>query len=242
MKQTFKIQKVLAECGLGSRRTIEKWIEAGRVKVNGEVAAIGTRITQNAKITFDNQPVNLYQSRAIKTRVLAYHKPVGEVCSQKDTEGRRTAYEALPPLKQGRWIMVGRLDINTSGLLLFTNDGALANRLMHPSSEVERCYAVRVLGQVTPDMIKKLKSGVELEDGLAQFKKIKFVGGDGANQWYEVVLTEGRNREVRRMWEAQGVRVSRLIRVAYGPIRLARYLRPKQWRELSDSELRRLQA
>jgi 23S rRNA pseudouridine2605 synthase len=169
-----------------------------------------------------------------------YNKPAGEVCTQSDPEGRPTVFQRLPPIRAGRWIMVGRLDINTDGLLLFTTDGELANRLMHPSSEVEREYACRVLGEVTPEMLLSLQEGVELEDGKASFLRIVDAGGEGANHWYHVVLAEGRNREVRRLWESQGVKVSRLIRVRYGHIELPRYLRTGHHKELDVRDLRKL--
>jgi 23S rRNA pseudouridine2605 synthase len=172
--------------------------------------------------------------------VLLYHKPVGEICTRHDPEGRANVFANLPKLKTARWIAVGRLDINTSGLLLFTTDGVLANKLMHPSAEIEREYAVRVLGEVTDDMLKAMKSGVELEDGMAHFDSIVDAGGTGANRWYHVMLREGRKREVRRLWESQGVRVSRLQRIRFGDLTLSRSLRPGKWRDLEAEELKNL--
>ncbi len=172
--------------------------------------------------------------------MLAYHKPVGEVCTRSDPEGRPTVFNNIPRLKQGRWLSVGRLDINTSGLLLLTNDGDLANRLMHPSSEIEREYAVRVLGKVDREMVDRLKAGVQLEDGMAAFDDIIDAGGEGANHWYHVVLREGRNREVRRLWESQGLAVSRLTRIRYGNIMLSRRIKKGKWQELSLAEVNSL--
>lgn len=235
-----KLQKVLARVGYGSRREIEGWIADGRVRVNDRVARLGDRVAPTDRIRVDGHPVHA-EAAQVRRRVLAYHKPVGEVTTRSDPEGRPTVFGALPRLRSGRWLPVGRLDINTAGLLLFTTDGELANRLMHPSGEVEREYAVRVLGAVDPEILRQLKQGVELEDGLARFEAIVDAGGSGANHWYHVVLKEGRKREVRRLWASQGVTVSRLLRVRYGPIRLERSLRPGKVRELSPDELAALE-
>ena len=234
-----RLQKFLARMGLGSRRQIEDWIRQGRITVNGVPAQLGASVNGAEKIGIDGK---LIQVRAFgqQRRVLAYYKPVGEIASRHDPEGRTTIFEHLPPLRDGRWIMVGRLDLNTQGLLLVTNDGELANRLMHPSSQVEREYAVRVLGEVTPDMLKRLREGVPLEDGLARFDEIREAGGEGANHWYHVVLKEGRNREVRRLWESQGVAVSRLTRVRFGPVTLRRGLYPRHWDELDEEQMAEL--
>ena len=234
-----RLQKFLARMGLGSRRQIEDWIRQGRITVNGVPAQLGVSVNGAEKIGIDGK---LIQVRAFgqQRRVLAYYKPVGEIASRHDPEGRTTIFEHLPPLRDGRWIVVGRLDLNTQGLLLITNDGELANRLMHPSSQVEREYAVRVLGEVTPDMLKRLREGVPLEDGLARFDEIREAGGDGANHWYHVVLKEGRNREVRRLWESQGVAVSRLTRVRFGPVTLRRGLHPGHWDELDEERMTEL--
>lgn len=236
---TERLQKFLARMGLGSRRQIEDWIRQGRITVNGVPAQLGASVNGAEKIGIDGK---LIQVRAFgqQRRVLAYYKPVGEIASRHDPEGRTTIFEHLPPLRDGRWIVVGRLDLNTQGLLLITNDGELANRLMHPSSQVEREYAVRVLGEVTPDMLKRLREGVPLEDGLARFDEIREAGGDGANHWYHVVLKEGRNREVRRLWESQGVAVSRLTRVRFGPVTLRRGLHPGHWDELDEERMTEL--
>lgn len=219
-----KLQKVLARSGVGSRREMEEYISAGRVTVDGKVAQLGDRIHANQQVRVDGHPVKIAAEAEQVCRVIAYHKPEGEICSRTDPEGRPTVFDRLPKIKDSRWIAIGRLDINTSGLLLFTTDGELANRLMHPKFEVEREYAVRVFGDVNDAMIQKLRTGVELEDGKANFKKVKSMGGEGINRWFHVVLTEGRNREVRRMWESQGAVVSRLIRIRYGDLLLPKHL------------------
>lgn len=229
-----RLQKFLAQAGIGSRRQIEEWIRAGRITVNGVLAQLGDQASDFDNIRLDGR---LLRTHAVKRRVLAYNKPLGEVVSRDDPEGRPTLYEQLPSLARGRWVSVGRLDVNTLGLLLVTTDGELANRLMHPSWEIEREYAVRVLGEVTPSVLKQLKAGVELDDGLATFNTIVDAGGSGANHWYHVTLKEGRNREVKRLWESQGVTVSRLIRIRYGPISLRRGLRPGRWDELNETQI-----
>jgi 23S rRNA pseudouridine2605 synthase len=230
-----KLQKVLARAGLGSRREIEQWIAAGRVSVNNTIAKVGDRVSLDAKIKLDGKPINI----TIQTvpRILLYYKPEGEICSRHDPEGRPTVYDHLPKLIQGRWISIGRLDINSSGLLLFTNDGELANRLMHPSFNVEREYAARVYGQIDDEILKRLTRGVNLEDGKARFEKIMDAGGEGKNRWFHVVVKEGRNRLVRRLWESQGVTVSRLIRIRYSNVSLPRPLRPGRYVELEKSEI-----
>ncbi len=230
-----RIQKILARSGLASRRQVEAWIREGRISVNGVTAELGMQIGPDDKVSVDGRPVPLalaHASDAARRRIIAYHKPIGEVTTRADPEGRPTVFDRLPVLKTGRWVVVGRLDVNTAGLLLFTTDGELAHRLMHPSSEMEREYAVRVLGEVSPAALTALKSGVELEDGLARFEDIRDGGGTGANHWYHVVLKEGRNREVRRLWESQGITVSRLVRVRFGPVRLHRSLAPGKWEDL----------
>ena len=221
-----KLQKVLARAGHGSRREIETMISAGRVSVDGKLATLGDRVepSKALKIRIDGHLVSVAESTEEVCRVLAYYKPEGVLCTRNDPEGRPTVFDRLPKLRGARWIAVGRLDVNTCGLLLFTTDGELANRLMHPSREVEREYAVRVFGQVDDDKLKQLSRGVQLEDGPAAFKTLKFSGGEGINQWYSVTLTEGRNREVRRLWESVGVQVSRLIRTRYGDIDLPKGL------------------
>ena len=215
-----KLQKVLARAGQGSRREIEAMIAENRVSVDGKIATLGDRIDvrSDVKVRIDGRIINLQQARKETCRVLMYYKPEGELCTRSDPEGRATVFDRLPRLNGSRWIAVGRLDINTSGLLLFTTDGELANRLMHPSREVEREYSVRVFGQVDEAMLARLRKGIQLEDGPAHFNDIKFNGGIGMNQWYDVTLMEGRNREVRRLWESQGIQVSRLILIRYGNI------------------------
>ncbi len=234
-----RLQKFLARMGLGSRRQIEDWIRQGRITVNGAVAQLGNQVNGAEKIQIDGR---LIQVRPFgqRRRVLAYYKPVGEMTSRHDPEGRPTVFEHLPSLRDSRWIAVGRLDLNTQGLLLLTNDGELANRLMHPSSQIEREYAVRVLGEVPPAMLKRLREGVTLEDGVARFDEIREAGGEGANHWYHVILREGRHREVRRLWESQGVTVSRLTRVRYGPVTLRRGLHPGHWDELDEAQITEL--
>lgn len=229
-----KLQKVLARAGQGSRREIEAIIAANRVSVDGKIATLGDRVDVNSgvKIRIDGNPINLGHAQKDICRVLMYYKPEGELCTRHDPKGRATVFDRLPRLTGSRWIAVGRLDINTSGLLLFTTDGELANRLMHPSHEVEREYSVRVFGKVDDAMLGRLRKGVQLEDGPANFKTIKPVGGQGLNQWYDVTLMEGRNREVRRLWESQSIQVSRLIRIRYGNIKLMKSLPRGGWEEM----------
>ena len=240
--ETERIQKALSRMGLGSRREIEKWVDEGLIRVNGNIATPGQAVTAGDKVSYKNKKLEIKPIEMLRTRVLAYHKPEGEVTTRKDEEGRKTVFESLPRLQSARWISVGRLDINTTGLLLFTNDGELANRLMHPSHEVEREYAVRILGEVSNDVLKELTTGVLLEDGKAHFDKIIDAGGQGANHWYHVILKEGRTREVRRLWEHFGFKVSRLIRVRYGEIELSRSIRQGNFKELSDTDVTRLAA
>jgi 23S rRNA pseudouridine2605 synthase len=230
-----RIQKLLAQAGLGSRRQIEDWIRQGRLTVDGVIAKLGEQITGDEALQLDGQPLRLQREQ--RRRVLAYYKPVGEVTTRHDPEGRPTVFERLPRLHGGRWIAVGRLDLNTQGLLLLTNDGELANRLMHPAAGIEREYAVRILGEATPAMLAQLQEGVVLEDGPARFDEVWDGGGSGVNHWYHVILREGRNREVRRLWESQGLTVSRLLRVRYGPIPLRRGLHPGKWDELDDAQV-----
>lgn len=233
LAQGDRLQKVLASAGLGSRRKIEQWIRAGQVQVNGRLARLGTRVVSADRVSVKGRPVRLPRLGPSERRVIVYHKPAGEVVARGDTRGRKTVFERLPTLSVGRWIAVGRLDVATSGLLLFTTDGDLAHRLMHPAMAIERVYSVRVHGAVTAQMLERLSDGVELEDGPARFERIEDAGGTGANHWYWVSLREGRQREVRRLWESQHLRVSRLIRIRFGPVRLPPWLRPGQSRPLA---------
>ncbi|NMG27846.1 pseudouridine synthase [Aromatoleum evansii] len=234
-----RLQKVLARLGIGSRREIEEWVVAGRITVNGEPAELGQKIGPGDRVKLNGKLLSVrFSARA--PRVLIYHKPEGEIVSREDPEGRPTVFERLPLLRKGRWIAVGRLDFNTSGLLLFTNDGALANQLMHPRYELEREYAVRLLGELTDEQIESLKTGIQLEDGLARFTNLTDQGGEGANHWYKVTLSEGRNREVRRMFEAVGLTVSRLMRVRYGPVTLSSRLKRGMWMEMPEEEVCKL--
>ena len=232
-----KLQKVLARVGLGSRRYMEEVIAAGRVSVNGQVAQVGERIEPGDELRIDGRKVQFQIEDEIRRRVLIYYKPEGEICSRNDPENRPTVFEQLPQIQGDRWVMVGRLDINSTGLLLFTNDGELANRLMHPSNEIEREYAVRVMGEVTPQLKNNMLKGVTLDDGPAKFESFTEIGGDGINRWYQVVVKEGRNREVRRIFESQGLKVSRLLRTRYGTVILPRELRTGRWMELDKQDI-----
>jgi 23S rRNA pseudouridine2605 synthase len=238
---TEKLQKILARAGYGSRRELERWIAAGRVRVNGERATLGMRVGPRDVIQVDGKRLERRAFERQTVRVLRYHKRAGELCSRRREADRATVFDSLPALKRGRWIAVGRLDLNSSGLMLFTNDGGLAHRLMHPSGELVREYAVRVHGAVSQESIRRLRRGVRLEDGRASFETIVDKGGQGANHWYHVTLREGRNREVRRLWASQGVQVSRLTRVRYGPITLPRSLPRGKWDELSKRQVAKLE-
>lgn len=232
-----RLQKILSQAGLGSRREMERWIESGWVQVNGLPVKLGDSATGNDKITVKGKLINNPLKIKQNTRVLLYHKPVGEISSRNDPKFEKTVFDNLPHLKNGRWVQVGRLDLNTSGLLIFTTNGELANQLMHPKYGLEREYAVRVRGEVTLEMMHTLQNGVELEDGPAKFTRLISRGGDGANTWYHVTLNEGRNREVRRLWESQGLEVSRLIRIRYGMIGMPRFLARGQTYELTPKEV-----
>ena len=240
MAPTEKLQKVLARAGFGSRRELELWIAEGRVTVNGKVAGLGDRAAVTDRICLDGKRLSMERLAGPAVRVLLYNKPVGEICTRSDPEGRPTVFDHLPPLEKGRWIAVGRLDLNTSGLLLLVSDGELANRLMHPSAQIDREYLVRVMGAVDQDMLMRLREGVQLDDGLARFTDIAPMRGDevdSINRWYCCTLMEGRDREVRRLWESQGVRVSRLKRVRFGPAMLNTKLPEGRWQELKPNEL-----
>jgi len=231
-----RIQKLLALAGVASRREVERWIGEGRVSVNGVTAKLGDRASRYDDVRVDGRQIKL-EDAGRSRRVLAYNKPVGEVCTLKDPEGRPTVFDHLPKTKGERWVNIGRLDINTSGLLLFTTDGELANKLMHPSSGVDREYAVRVRGDVDEAMIERLKEGVMLDDGISRFTDVKFFDGEGQNKWFHVVLMEGKNREVRRLWESQGIAVSRLKRVRYGCIFMPSNVPVGTWVELGQREV-----
>ncbi|USD59528.1 23S rRNA pseudouridine(2605) synthase RluB [Vibrio sp. SCSIO 43140] len=233
-----KLQKVLARAGHGSRRELETLIKSGRVSVNGQVARLGERLEdENAVIRIDGHTVSAKAQEEVVCRVLAYYKPEGELCTRHDPEGRRTVFDRLPKIRGSRWISVGRLDANTSGLLLFTTDGELANRLMHPSRQVEREYLVRVFGEVNEQKVRNVVNGVELDDGMARFEDVVYAGGEGMNHTFYVVINEGRNREVRRLWESQETTVSRLKRVRYGDIYLDKKLPRGGWMELTLKEV-----
>ena len=236
-----RIQKLIANAGYGSRRWAERLIEQGRISINKKPAKLGDKAIITDKVTIDGRLIDLGRFSEEETKVLILNKQAGVICSNKDEEGRKSVFEFLPG--NTRWVMVGRLDLNTSGLLLFTNNGELANKLMHPSTQMDREYAVRVLGKVEDEHIKMLTNGINLEDGFAKFHRVTIGGGEGANRWYHVVLREGRKREVRRLWEALGFRVSRLIRTRFSDIRLpeklranqSEYLKPKQVQALLKS-------
>ncbi len=236
---TFKLQKLLAQKGLGSRREMEALIAAGEVSVNGKIAVVGDRVGAEDVVRIGKRVIRLNLEESLP-KVLLYHKPEGEIVSQHDPEGRPSVFDKLPHLRSSKWIAIGRLDFNTSGLLVFTTDGVLANRLMHPRFEVEREYAVRILGELTAEQMTQLTTGVELADGPAAFSYLAEQGGEGINHWYRVILKEGKNREVRRMFEAIGLTVSRLMRVRFGPINLPPRIKRGQWLELEEKEIRRL--
>ena len=237
-----RLQKVLARAGFGSRRQIETWIRDGKITVNGKLAELGVSVADTDLVKIEGRSVSIAVDPARTARTLIYHKPAGELTTRKDEAGRPTVFDNLPRIKNGRWITVGRLDFNTSGLLLVTTDGELAHRLMHPSWEIEREYAVRILGKVDEESLQRLQDGVMLEDGMAAFASIQDAGGAGANHWYHVIVREGKNREVRRLWESQGLQVSRLIRIRYGPVSLPRSVRAGHFQDLQQDEIKALYA
>lgn len=236
---TFKLQKLLAQKGLGSRREMEELIATGAVSVNGKTATLGDRAGPGDVIRIGRRVIRVH-AEADLPKVLLYHKPEGEIVSRHDPEGRPSVFDKLPHLRSSKWTAIGRLDFNTSGLLIFTNDGTLANRLMHPRFEMEREYAVRILGELTEEQMQQLTTGVTLDDGEAAFTYLADQGGEGSNHWYRVILKEGKNREVRRMFEAIGLTVSRLMRVRFGPVNLPPRIKRGQWLELDEKETRRL--
>ncbi len=233
---TQRLHKLLALAGLGSRRDMEELIASGRVTVNGKVAEVGAGVTEHDVVRLDSRPLRLPFEPELP-QVLIYHKPEGEIVSQDDPEGRASVFDKLPKVKHGKWIAIGRLDMNTSGLLIFTTSGELANRFMHPRYEVEREYAVRIFGELTEGQIAQLKEGIELEDGPANFDSIIPQGGEGANHWYQVILREGRNREVRRLFEAFQLPVSRLMRVRFGPVNLPPRVKRGKMLKLEQKEV-----
>jgi 23S rRNA pseudouridine2605 synthase len=234
-----RLQKWLAGLGLGSRREIERWISEGRITVDGELAELGLKVDGTERIQVDGKLVRAPKHEQ-KARTLIYHKPPGEICTRSDPQGRRTVFQSLPKVLGGRWISVGRLDFQTTGLLMLTTDGELAHRLMHPSAQLQREYVVRALGELSDEQLAQLKKGVQLEDGTAKFNSIELTSGEGANKSYLVTVSEGRNRIVRRLFEKVGCRVNRLMRVRFGPIKLPRGLRPGKYQELDERELERL--
>ena len=233
-----RVQKFLANLGIASRREIERWIRAGDIIVDDKVCELGQRVTGCENILIRGEAVNF--QAGIKTRVLMYHKPCGEVVTRMDPQQRPTIFENLPKINPGRWISIGRLDINTSGLMLLTTNGELANQLMHPRNEIEREYLVRVHGNVSDEMLSRLQQGIQLEDGPAKLTLLETHETQGTNSWYRIVITEGRNKEVRRIWESQGVQVSRLVRTRFGIINLPRELRRGSYAELSEARIQQL--
>jgi 23S rRNA pseudouridine2605 synthase len=237
-----RIQKLLAQAGVASRREAEKMISDGRIKLNDELATLGDRAQHKDSLYLDGVLLTIEKPSYDDYRVIVYSKPEGVICSNSDPEGRPTVFDHLPKLKNQRWISVGRLDINTSGLLILTTDGELANRLMHPSYQIDREYAVRIHGEVDDAMLKRLTDGVLLEDGMAKFTDVREFGGEGRNKWFHAVVMEGRNREVRRLWESQEVQVSRLKRVRYGCIFLPSRLKVGAWEELTNKDINELRS
>lgn len=235
----YRIHKILAKSGYGSLRGIEKLIAAGKVTINGKIAEIGMQATMNDKICIDGKIAKL--NSIMQTRVILYNKPTGQICTRDDPQQRETVFNNLPNLHTGRWISIGRLDINTQGLLLFTNNGQLAHKLMHPSFKLEREYAVRIYGKISEEILNNLRSGIMLADGLGKFSQLSKMGKEKTNSWFKVTVTQGRNRLVRRLWESQGLEVNRLIRIKFGNITLPHNLPQKKWIELDPESFCKLE-
>ena len=237
-QQDFKLQKALADRGIGSRREMERWIAAGRITVNGSRATLGQRVTASDRIALDGRPLNRAKRQPL--RILVANKRAGVIVSRKDPEGRPSVFDDLPPLRDGRWIAVGRLDLQTAGLIIFTNDGAFAHRLMHPSTGIDREYAVRLNGKLAESVLRRLQDGIAIDGRIERFSDVRYYDGEGDNHWYHVVLMEGRNREVRQLFGAVGVAVTRLKRVRYGPVVLPPWLPRGTWQEMGSRDLARL--
>ena len=240
MNTEARVQKALAQAGFGSRREIDRKIQQGHVRMNGRVVSLGERVVPGARLEMDGRMLKVVPSARQPTRVIALHKREGTLCTRAACTGHPTVYDSLPEPTSGRWVSVGRLDLNSSGLLLFTTNGELAHRMMHPSYGLEREYAVRVHGRLTPEKIARLLRGVRLEDGPARFLSLEGMGGGRTNHWYRVILREGRNRLVRRLWLSQGLVVARLLRIRFGPYRLQQHCHPGAWLDLAPREVAQL--
>ena len=237
VKKKERVQKVLANLGVGSRRSIEELIRQSKITINQKTAELGQLIYGDEVIHINGRRIHIKKKDVFQTRLIIYHKPEGEIVSHSDPKHQLNVFQNLPKIKNGKWISIGRLDINTSGLLLITNDGNLANHMMHPSKQIDREYSVRILGEVTEMIIKNIKAGINLEDGIAHVDEFEHAGGEGANQWYKMILREGKNREIRRIIESQNLQVSRLIRTRYGPIQLPTYLKRGKFKELEKKDI-----
>lgn len=235
-----RIQKFLANMGMGSRRSIEELIKQKKITVNQKPIDLGHMVYGNEIIHINGRRIYFKNTEKRESRLIIYHKPEGEIVSHSDPKHQKTVFQKLPKVKNGKWISIGRLDINTSGLLLITNDGKLANHMMHPSQQIDREYSVRILGEVTEDIINNIRKGVKLDDGIAHVDTFEHTGGEGANQWYRIILKEGRNREIRRLVESQNLKVSRLIRTRYGPLNLPSHLKRGQFMEIEKKNLEKI--